>query len=70
MCLYHIQILIYNDKPLAIVWPSILVCPAVGLENTIDSYEAGFNTSIGKNVYNTFKTELSNIKKLIGEETN
>lgn len=40
----------------------------IDLENTIDSYEAGFNTSIGKNVYNTFKTELSNIKKLIGEE--
>ena len=31
-----IQIIVYNEKPLAIVWPSILVCPAVGLENTID----------------------------------
>lgn len=31
-----IQIVVYNETPLAIVWPSILVCPAVGLENTID----------------------------------
>lgn len=27
-----IQILTYDDKPLAILWPSILICPAVGLD--------------------------------------
>lgn len=26
-----IQLLTYEDKPLAILWPSILICPAVGL---------------------------------------
>lgn len=40
----------------------------IDLENTIASYEAGYDTSIGKNVYNTFKTELNNIKRIIGDE--
>lgn len=40
----------------------------VDLENAIASYEANYDTSIGKTVYNTFKTELENIKKIIGEE--
>lgn len=42
----------------------------IDLENTISSYEAGYDTSIGKNVYQTFKNELDNIKKIIGEEIN
>lgn len=40
----------------------------VDLENSINSYEAGFDTSIGNNVYQTFKSELDNIKKLLGNE--
>jgi hypothetical protein len=27
-----IQILVYDGKPMAIMWPSILVCPAIGLD--------------------------------------
>ena len=38
------------------------------LENSIASYEANYDTSIGKRTYNTFKIELENIKKIIGEE--
>lgn len=40
----------------------------IDLENTIASYEAGYDTSIGRNLYNTFKTELNNVKKLLGDE--
>lgn len=40
----------------------------IDLENTIASYEAGYDTSIGNSLYNTFKTELNNVKKLLGEE--
>lgn len=40
----------------------------IDLENTINSFEAGYDTNIEKNTYNIFKTELNNVKKLIGEE--
>ena len=40
----------------------------VNLKNSIDSYDAGYDTNIGKNVYNTFKNELNNIRKLLGDE--
>lgn len=40
----------------------------IDLQNTIDSYEANYDTSIGPSLYNTFKTELNNIKNIIGEE--
>ena len=38
------------------------------IETTIASYEANVDTSIGKNTYNTLVTELSNIKKILGDE--
>lgn len=40
----------------------------IDIEKTIESYEAGYDTSIGKSTYNTLKTELKNIKKIIGKE--
>lgn len=40
----------------------------IDLGNTISSYEAGYDTSIGTTAYHTFKSELENIKKLLGEE--
>ena len=38
------------------------------IEKTIEAYEAGYDTSIGKTMYNTLKTELKNIKSIIGKE--
>ena len=38
------------------------------LENTIDAYKEGYDTSIDKAMYNTLNTELKNIKKIIGKE--
>jgi poly-gamma-glutamate capsule biosynthesis protein CapA/YwtB (metallophosphatase superfamily) len=40
----------------------------VDLENVINSYEAGYEANISKNVYNTFKTELENVRRLLGNE--
>lgn len=40
----------------------------IDLKDVIASYEGGYDTSIGSNLYNTFKTELNNIKKLLGDE--
>ena len=42
----------------------------IDLENAIANYDSGEDTSIGSTAYNTFTTELGNIKKLIGEEIN
>lgn len=39
----------------------------IDLENTIANYESGVDTSIGATNYNTLKTELSKIKKTMGE---
>lgn len=36
------------------------------IENTIASYDAKIDTSIGKTTYNTLVSELANIKKIIG----
>lgn len=38
-----LQILTYKDRPLAIVWPTILVCPAIGLENMVDRTVSWWN---------------------------
>lgn len=40
----------------------------LNLKNSIDSYEAGYNSNLSKNTYNTLKTELSNIKKILGDD--
>lgn len=40
----------------------------INLKNSIDSYDAGYETGIGKTVYNTFKKELNNIYKFLGNE--
>lgn len=37
------------------------------IEKTIENYESGINTSIGKSVYSTLQTELSKIKNTLGE---
>ena len=38
------------------------------IEKTIEAYDAGADTSIGKTMYNTLVTELKNIKSIIGDE--
>ena len=38
------------------------------IESTIEAYDAGYDKSIGKTMYNTLKTELKNIKNIIGKE--
>ena len=38
------------------------------IEKTIEAYDADYDTSIGKTMYNTLKTELKNIKNIIGKE--
>lgn len=40
----------------------------LNIKNTIASFEAGYDTSIGNTTYKTLSTELNNIKKIIGEE--
>ena len=40
------------------------------INKSIENYEDGSNTSIGQSTYNTLKTELKNIKKILGEEIN
>ena len=40
----------------------------LNIKNTIASFEAGYDTSIGNATYKTLSTELDNIKKIIGEE--
>lgn len=38
------------------------------IESTIEAYDANYDKSIGKTMYNTLKTELKNIKNIIGKE--
>jgi len=38
------------------------------IEKSINLYEQGVDTSIGQTTYNTLKTELEKIKKIVGEE--
>ena len=40
----------------------------IDLNTAISDYEAGTNTSYGSTTYNTFKKEVENIRKIIGEE--
>lgn len=40
----------------------------LNLKNSIDSYEAGYKSNFNKNTYNTLKTELNNIKKILGDD--
>ena len=40
----------------------------MNLKNSIDAYEAGYTSDLDKKTYNTFKTELENVKKLLGDE--
>ena len=37
------------------------------IENTILKYDAELDTSIGQTMYNTLKTELTKIKKTMGD---
>lgn len=39
----------------------------IDLANTISSYDAGYGTEFSQKTYNTFKTELQNVKKVLGE---
>lgn len=38
-----LQILTYKDRPLGIIWPTILVCPAIGLEKMVDRTVSWWN---------------------------
>jgi len=38
------------------------------IEKTIEAYDTKYDTSIGKTMYTTLKTELKNIKNIIGKE--
>lgn len=40
---YKLQLLTYNDAPLAILWPTILVCPAIGLSSNMDRTVSWWN---------------------------
>ena len=40
----------------------------IDIKKAIASYEAGADSSIGKALYNTLKTELKNIQKILGDE--
>ena len=40
----------------------------IDLKSTIASYEAGYTSNISSKTYSLFKTELENIKKILGEE--
>lgn len=40
---YKLQLLTYSDAPLAIIWPTILLCPAVGLDNIMDRTVSWWN---------------------------
>ena len=40
---HKLQILTYADRPLAIIWPTILVCPSVGLEYMVDRTVSWWN---------------------------
>ena len=40
----------------------------IDLKSTIEAYNSAYNSNISKSLYNTFNTELNNIKKLLGEE--
>ena len=40
----------------------------IDLVNTISSYDSGYNTEIDQKTYNTFKNELKNVKKVLGND--
>ena len=40
----------------------------INIQNAIESFEAGYSPNLSKATYNTFKTELENIKNILGEE--
>ena len=40
----------------------------INIQNAIDSSDAGYSPNLSKITYNTFKTELENIKNILGEE--
>ena len=40
----------------------------LNLKNSIASFEAGYDTSIGSEMYNTLSTELNNVKNILGDE--
>lgn len=40
----------------------------INIKNAIDSFDAGYSPNLSNSTYNTFKTELSNIKRILGEE--
>ena len=40
----------------------------IDLKNVVSAYDAGYTDGITDKMYNTFKTELNNVKKLLGNE--
>ena len=40
----------------------------IDINRAIEAYESDYDTSIGKTLYNTLKTELKNIKDILGDE--
>lgn len=40
----------------------------INLKNAVAAYEAGYTDGISPNEYKTFKTELSNVQNLLGDE--
>ena len=40
----------------------------INIKNAIDSFDAGYSPNLSSSTYNTFKTELSNIKRILGKE--
>lgn len=59
----YTPIYIYKDRSKSIQKFKLLDIPS-----TISAYDEGTDTSIGKTMYNTLKTELKNIKNIIGKE--
>lgn len=59
----YVPIYIYKNNSLKTKKFSIL-----DINNIIESYDAGYDTSIGSSMYNKLKTELQNIKKIVEKE--
>lgn len=59
----YIPVYIYKNNALKTKRFSIL-----DINTVIESYDAGYDTSIGSSMYNKLKTELQNIKKIVEKE--
>ena len=58
----YVPIYIYKNTSLTTKKFSIL-----DINSVIESYDAGYDTSIGSSMYNKLKTELQNIKNIVGK---